>query len=96
MTSGDKNKVIFSGKHEVSGSNEGSTTFLRQLPVLTGNDSSDRKSDITTRSFIPNYICPEIFDIVKDILFVTQKLFFFCKKSINEIAGGREILSGEI
>ena len=36
-------------KHEVSGSNEGSTTFLRQLPVLTENDSSDRKSDITTQ-----------------------------------------------
>ena len=60
MTSGEVNKVIFFGKHEVSGSNEGSTTFLRQLPVLTGNDSLVRKSDMTTISFSPNYIYSEI------------------------------------
>ena len=42
-------------------------------------------------------IATHTLDIVQDIMFVAQKLFFFsAKKSINEIACGREILSGEI
>ena len=35
------------GKVEYSASNEGSTISVGQLPVFTGNDSSDRKSDFT-------------------------------------------------
>ena len=32
-----------------------------KLPVLTGNESSDRKSDIIFRILTHNYIYPEIF-----------------------------------
>ena len=44
-----------------SASNEGSTIAVGRLPVFTGNESSDRKSDIISRNFVKNYICPEIF-----------------------------------
>ena len=46
---------------EYSASNEGSTIAVGRLPVLTGNESSNRKSEITPRNLAQNYICPEIF-----------------------------------
>ena len=56
-----QNYVSLGGKHQHSGSNEGSTVFLRQLPGLTGNDSSNRKSVITVLNNRSKNICPESF-----------------------------------
>ena len=58
---GGKTNVILGGKHGYSGSNEGSTVSVRQLPVLTGNESSDRKSVVTIVFIRSTNLRPESF-----------------------------------
>ena len=50
------------------------STIFRQLPVLTGNDSSDRKSDTTPRICDPKNLCPEIFKPLAQFLKISPNL----------------------
>ena len=53
---------------------KGSTTNFRQLPVLTGNDSSDQKSDTIPRIFDLKNICPEIFKPLAELKKISPNL----------------------